>query len=791
MAIQQFPPSTAIGGGGGVALSAGTSSVSSGTVTFANSNGVSFGLSNGVMTATVTPGAAAGVGAVVAGTQTLTSGTLSFGDSNGISFGMSNSSLLTMSHRNLSLDEIQAPANDATWLMGARQVQMQWGVNASNFTTATNRKGFFEIDVAMSSNTANVDVLHVHQSSGDPSVHLIHLEANGTNAIPMHIEAAGAVAIELNKPLSYDGGTVPMILGTSQSNLVSNLNANYLQGKVSSEFQSTGAYLTTAANSTHSHGNPTLALTNLTGTTASASNGFTLSLSANAPGGGGVAIAGSNTTYTSGTVILSDQTNITIGSSINGASQYLRFSVGNYITTGRASTDAIGLNTAATSVTWTVNSSGISLNAGAYLTTAALSTHTHGSGPSITGPISVTSNSSAWSISVSNYITTARASTDAIGLNTAATSVTWTVNSSGISLNAGAYLTTAMLSGNTSLYMSTSERANYFYTSNNTFANSTHSHGNPTLNLTNLTGTTASNSAGFTLSLSANAPGAAAENNWFNLLGVNTAGNTTASGSTIGLSGINCTLSGTNGSQIVVSVAAPAGGAGYTAYTYQNRQLGASTTINSAGGQNSLWLVPFRVAVPISGSTILAAIMSYSGTITSAATAQAGHTIRVALYSQLTDPASTSRFDTLWTGAASITFWNSGTSSYSYAHSQSGGNSTGSSAGSNLGTASVMGVRHIMLPIGSTIQSGLYYFGLLNSSSSAGYSAAMSRMALYMDNPMSVGAGSNFGTATNVSYVYADAGTYLTTTGALPNTIAVNQTGGVANLVPYFKIGAL
>jgi hypothetical protein len=46
------------------------------------------------------------------------------------------------------------------------------------------------------------------------------------------------------------------------------------------------AFLTTAALSNHSHGNPTLALTNLSGTTASASNGFTLSLAAAAPGGG-------------------------------------------------------------------------------------------------------------------------------------------------------------------------------------------------------------------------------------------------------------------------------------------------------------------------------------------------------------------------------------------------------------------------------------------------------------------------------------------------------------------------
>jgi hypothetical protein len=52
------------------------------------------------------------------------------------------------------------------------------------------------------------------------------------------------------------------------------------------------------------------------------------------------------------------------------------------------------------------------------------------------------------------------------------------------------------------------------------------------------------------------APGAAAEQNAINLLGNNTAGNTTATGSTIGLSGINLTLSGTNGS--VVNISAPA-----------------------------------------------------------------------------------------------------------------------------------------------------------------------------------------------------------------------------------------
>lgn len=54
---------------------------------------------------------------------------------------------------------------------------------------------------------------------------------------------------------------------------------------------SVGNYITTGALSDHSHGNPQLNLTNLSGTTASNSAGFTLSLSAAAPGGGGVTMS--------------------------------------------------------------------------------------------------------------------------------------------------------------------------------------------------------------------------------------------------------------------------------------------------------------------------------------------------------------------------------------------------------------------------------------------------------------------------------------------------------------------
>lgn len=62
-------------------------------------------------------------------------------------------------------------------------------------------------------------------------------------------------------------------------------NANGITFATSAGSAIVASVETTYAASNHSHGNPTLALTNLTGTTASASNGFTLSLSAGAAAG--------------------------------------------------------------------------------------------------------------------------------------------------------------------------------------------------------------------------------------------------------------------------------------------------------------------------------------------------------------------------------------------------------------------------------------------------------------------------------------------------------------------------
>lgn len=207
------------------------------------------------------------------------------------------------------------------------------------------------------------------------------------------------------------------------------------------------AFLTTAALSNHSHGNPQLNLTNLSGTTASNSAGFTLSLSASPPGGGAqTAISGiiaSDATYTSGTVSFSNQGNITIGSSVNGATQYIRLS-GNPAQTVQSAIKGFGASNTGNTAGNTGLSTGIDwVLAGSNNLTVSQSTA--GGGPNtlwLSGP------------NLGAFLTTAALSGDttkyagvgeSVG-TVAGTDLALTVNTDGVSILYPKWLTTAMQS---------------------------------------------------------------------------------------------------------------------------------------------------------------------------------------------------------------------------------------------------------------------------------------------------------------------------------------------------------
>jgi len=701
------------GGGGGAAISAGANSQSTGTVIFSNSNGISFGLNAGTITASYTTPAGGGI-AAAAGTQTGGTGTVNFANSNGITFGMSGSSQITASHNGLTSQSNQAVSGQN----GSSTFQTLSFGNSNGISFGTAAGGL----------TASHNGLTTARASNDAVGLNTALTANG---VAWTVNSSG---LSLNVP----------------------------------------AFLTTAAQSGHSHGNPTLNLTNLSGTTASNSAGFTLSLSAAAGGGGAdgynVLAAGTQTATTAGTVLFENSNGITFGMS---ASTRITASH-NGLTTAALSNHSHGnptLNLTNLSGTTASNSAGLTLS----LSAASQSVQTQGSVAVLgsTGAISfqnsngITFGGNASTVTAShngltsqsnqnitaanggfafqtlsfsnlngisfgtsagsaitashNALTTARASNDAIGLNTALTAngVAWTVNSSGLSLNVPAFLTTAAQSG--------------------------HSHGNPTLNLTNLSGTTASNSAGFTLSLSAAAggggvtpvasasngsfsfttlnfsnannvtfgtsagsiitasvaaPGAAAENNWVNLLGANTAGNTTASGSTIGYSGINLTLSGTNGS--VVNISAPATSSlvgtsgmsistnGSTIYAYPNEissfdNMGQITAAGTAQGNSLVSVQPFSLQWPLAFSGILVPVSVSATTAANNSSAYLDVTVQAVIYTR-----NASTLSSVFSTSHSLTQWASS-------------NATGTITG-------VMGLT--MTHAGTTLTPGAYWMAL-------------------------------------------------------------------------------
>jgi hypothetical protein len=79
-------------------------------------------------------GATAGIGAIVAGTQTVTSGSVSFSNSNGITFGMSNTSVITASFAvNISAGTTN---NSLAAVSFANSNGVSFGLNAGTVTAS-------------------------------------------------------------------------------------------------------------------------------------------------------------------------------------------------------------------------------------------------------------------------------------------------------------------------------------------------------------------------------------------------------------------------------------------------------------------------------------------------------------------------------------------------------------------------------------------------------------------------------------------------------------------------------
>lgn len=374
-----------------------------------------------------------------------------------------------------------------------------------------------------------------------------------------------------------------------------------------------------------------------------------------------------------------------------------------------------------------------------------------------------------------NALTTARASTDAIGLNTAQTNVTWTVNSSGLSLNAGGYAGTGTSATNASITLNSNGLAISVGAGGGVTPVASASNGSfsfTTIGFSNANNVTFGTSAGNIITASVAAPGAAAENNWVNLLGANTAGNTTASGSTIGYSGINLTLSCTNGSVVNISVPATssiAGASGLSISTngstisvYQTARshffpYDDCQYVAQSHGNGTVILNHVGVGNPLQFDRAHIRLVN-----TNSSNSSGSHSISVyvGLYTR-----NASTLSLLWSASRSTALTQSGTAgSYSL----------------------YSGMRLFSIGGTTTIQPGDYWAAMVSSTNSGGADGSYSMMCVSNTNSNFVG---HFGSSHNTTYhIRLGQGYYTAATNGLPGSIAFSHIRGSESAAQRFPI---
>ncbi len=541
---------------------------------FSNSNNVSFGTNGSTVTATASY-SNDGFNRLAAGTQTAGSATtVNFANSNGISFGMSGSSQITGSVRtDYAGTQFATTTSGGSVVAGTLNTSgLTLGIPAFITTAALSDHSHGNPTLALtnlSGTTASNSAGLTLSLSAAPQTQYVFSNSNnisfgtngstvtatasysndGLNRLAAGTQTAGTLAT-VNFADS-NGITFGM---SASSQITASVRTNYAGTQfatttsagsvIAGTLNTTGLtlgvpnFLTTAALSDHSHGNPTLALTNLSGTTASNSAGFTLSLSAGA--GAALSFVNSNNvsfTTTNGTQVVASASysndgfnRLAAGTQTAGSATTVNFADSNGVTFGMSNSSQItasvrtnyaGTQFSGTNISGTIDTAGISLSV-ASDNGVALSAGTQLVN---SGTIKfANSNGITFGLSLSTQMTasvrTNYAGSDFATTTSAGSVIAGTMNTSGLTLGVPGFLTEA--------------------------AATNHTHGNPTLALTNLSGTTASNFSGLTISLSAAAAGGG---------GVAlSAGTTQATNGTVSFANSNGVSFGLNGQTLTASV---------------------------------------------------------------------------------------------------------------------------------------------------------------------------------------------------------------------------------------------
>lgn len=504
-------------------VSAGTQSVSTGTLVFSNSNNVSFGMSGSSRVTASASFPAETPFAISAGTQSVSTGTMVFSDSNGISFGMSGSSRITASYT------VPTQTNQTLGLYASSNTTGQSSSSTFDARTISFRgagiisvgmsAGEYIISASAAGAADGVNIIAAGTQTANTTGTVVFSNSNNvTFGMTNSSIITASISVPPETPFAISAGTQSVSTGTmvfSNSNNVS--------------FGMSGSSRITASASetpfgisagTQSVSTGTMVFSDSNGISFGMSGSSRITASYTVPNATQFAISAGTQSVSTGTMIFSNSNNISFG--MSGSSRI----------TASVSETPFGISAGTQSVsTGTMvfsDSNGISFGmSGSSRITATY-----------TVPVSV----SAYAFS-----NTTQSSTGTMALSSLQFAGAGGVS---VGITGGSVVISGGAGGGGAFTGGMSNIGNTAGTSG-TVQSQMLIVGGP-----NITISQSINGQSATLSVSANAPGAAAENNWVNLLGANTAGNTTASGSTLGFSGLNLTLSGTNASQVVFSAPA-------------------------------------------------------------------------------------------------------------------------------------------------------------------------------------------------------------------------------------------
>ena len=356
--------------GGGVAISAGTNSSSSGTVVFSNSNGVTFGMSPaGVVTATVTPGAAAGIAAVQLSNTTYTSGTVNFVNSNGVSFGSTTGGGVTASYtvpgatvfsnsNNVSFglagSTVTATATFAGGVSGGVSTGGNTSGNTGTYSGQFVLAGGNNITLSVSSGAAGAQTITISGANvGGAQTGISGVQVSNTtytsgtvnfqnaNGISFGSSGANGISASYTVPTQTNQTVGLYGVGNTTQNSSTTLDARtlsfdglgamtvgYSNGSIQLSSPPSSLGVSTGGNTSGNTGTFSGQMVlaggnNITLSVATAAGGAqTITISGANAGGAQTGISGvvvSNTTYTSGTVSFSNANGISFGSSAGQA----------------------------------------------------------------------------------------------------------------------------------------------------------------------------------------------------------------------------------------------------------------------------------------------------------------------------------------------------------------------------------------------------------------------------------------------------------------------------------------